>query len=126
MPLLNNLLTALCVQGAWDEAAPVASRLAAQKPDRPRVLLTLAGWHRRRGAAAEAERYATAAEARLAESDWYDRALLAAVPGDANDALRCLDRAAQSPGFDPELTRRSPGFDPIRGDPRFAALLARP
>jgi tetratricopeptide (TPR) repeat protein len=125
VPLLNNLLTALCVQGAWGAAAPVASHLAAQEPDRPRVLLSLAGWHRRRGEAADAERYAAAAEPRLTETDWYDRALLAVVRGNADEALRCLERAAQAPGFDAELTRRSPAFDAIRGDPRFEALLAQ-
>jgi serine/threonine protein kinase/Flp pilus assembly protein TadD len=48
-----------------------------------------------------------------------------AALGDANRAFACLDRALAERSAGLVYVHIDPGFDPLRGDPRFAALVER-
>jgi DNA-binding winged helix-turn-helix (wHTH) protein/TolB-like protein/Tfp pilus assembly protein PilF len=108
--------------GALEEA-----RLARELYGRPGAMLAEMGVAlARSGRSAEAREH-------LAELERLDRtvpvayalSILYAGLGDTDRALRALDRAAVQRATDLSFLGSDPLFDPLRADPRFAALRAR-
>jgi eukaryotic-like serine/threonine-protein kinase len=83
------------------------------------------------GNAREEQRALDTLRARFGEDEAYQIALVYAWRGDADQAIRWLDRAVAKPhkrGVSLLLTRRvkiDPFLRKIRGDPRYAAVLAK-
>jgi choline-sulfatase len=80
---------------------------------------------RRVGDPARAAAYFEKAAALRADSwiPWYNLACLRATQGDVDGALRALGESTQRGLRDRELLQQDPDLTPLRGDPRFAALM---
>jgi len=64
-----------------------------------------------------------AARERMADESAYNRACLAAIAGDVDEALALLEEALEDrPGMR-DWARRDPDFEFIRDDPRFQDLV---
>jgi len=82
---------------------------------------------RRAGGTAAVKRMATAQE-QQARTSYIDPALIAsnfAISGDKDNAFLWLEKAASERSAFFQYLKVDPSYDPIRSDPRFAALLKR-
>jgi choline-sulfatase len=80
---------------------------------------------RRVGDPARAAMYFEKAAALRTDSwvPWYNLACLRATQGEVDAAFRALDESRRRGLRDGELIQQDPDLTPLRGDPRFAALL---
>jgi hypothetical protein len=118
-------LYALPLLGREEEALRVATELLARVPEgsRPMVETTHAALRRDRGACVAATDSLLARGLRDPESLYFCARNTARV-GETDRALDLLARVVHGGFHNAAAFRRDPWFDPLRRDPRFAALLA--
>ena len=114
-------------EAAYRRAAQVAEDHLALNPDDPRAYTMCAVALCRTG---QPERGLACAQ-RAVEVDpedagvCYNVACLYSLEGRVEDALRCLEDAFQHGFGDKAWIEHDPDLEPLRGEPRFQALLAR-
>ena len=118
---------ALTELGRTAEAVESLERAAAADPASVEMIAALACAHARGGDAARAR--ALLADLRTRQRERYvSGSLLAQVHaalGEREEALREIERAAEERAADLTWIAVRPGLDPLRGEPRFDAVLRR-
>ena len=114
-------------KGTYTEAIELSEKsLKTDPPDR--FMLEIAGVaYAKAGRKPEAEavigRYRKIAE--TGSVDWYQVAHVYAALGDKENAFMELEKAFNDRGYMLYRLKVDPLMDPLRGDPRFAAMLKR-
>jgi tetratricopeptide (TPR) repeat protein len=114
--IIYNLL------GQNDGVLDVYRRLIEINPDDSGSLFFLARTARQLGDLAQAKEYIDRAQSLLSPDDFYNRACLDSIVGDADAAIKAL-RIALERGSSIEWAREDPDFIFIRDDPRYRALV---
>jgi TolB-like protein/Flp pilus assembly protein TadD len=119
---------------AYDSARVMLEQALHEQPHDPRVLASLGLAQAGLGRNAEARRLARRVQLAMPQtldySRWrnvaWDAAEVYAQAGAHDEAIDQLSELMRLPtGWSTHALRANPMFDPLRGDPRFQALLAR-
>lgn len=117
------LAAALVFQGRYGEAIAASARAVALEPEDLVSLIGLGFVHAKAGHRQEALEIVTEVERQ--GGSLKEIALVFAALGEIDRAFAYLERAYETNPGDLDLIAVDPSADPLRDDPRFAALLEK-
>ena len=109
--------------GRYDEALAEYQQAHQISPDQIEPVLGLARIHRKLDHNIEFEKEVAVARGLIGGGSDYDRACVAAVSGEVDEALRLLKVALTNKEVTGASLRSDPDFEFIRDDPRFKVLV---
>jgi adenylate cyclase len=119
-----SLALSLGAQGRHDEAVRAAEHALQGAPDEQLYIAHAAAIHAAAGDAVRARELLARLEASPLPAAYY-RAMILGALGDADGAIRELDRAIEARESLLVQLGAIPSFDPLRRDPRFEDILRR-
>jgi len=125
VPAQNRLASTYAVKGMFPEALAEAQRLP--DADSPFLLVTLGGIYAAAGDRNSALRYARLISAR-AEREYVPPLVRFGIPlwlGEYDEALTWLEKTYEDRDVGLIILKTEPSMDPLRGNPRFQALLRK-
>ncbi|HXF85477.1 MAG TPA: tetratricopeptide repeat protein [Anaerolineales bacterium] len=120
----NNLVILLRVTGREKEAIPLLEKMLEINANDFNSYLGIASIRKSIGEPVPEQMLEKARQLIPAE-DWYNRACLESVSGNADTAFEYLQKAAQQKKFNPAWAWQDPDLQWIRGDPRFAEIVGK-
>ncbi|MFH1183760.1 MAG: tetratricopeptide repeat protein [Chloroflexota bacterium] len=112
-------------EGRMDDAINAFQRVIEIEPDHPLAHATLGGYYRKKGLEELAQKHVGIAMKSIFDSEnEYNRACLAAICGNTDQALELLRVALKNKQTYVDWILRDPDLDFIRQDPRFKQLIS--
>ena len=112
-------------EGRMDEAIEAFQRVIEMEPDHALAHATLGGYYRKKGLEELAQKHIGIAMKSIFDSEnEYNRACLAAICGNTDQALELLRVALMNKQTYVDWILRDPDLDFIRQDPRFKQLIS--
>lgn len=121
----HHLALVYACEGRMEDAIDVLQRVIEIDPDHGLAHAALGGYYRKMGLEELAQKHVGKAMKSIFDSEnEYNRACLAAICGDTDQALRLLRVALQNKQTYVDWILRDPDLDFIRQDPRFKQLIS--
>lgn len=122
---LHHLALVYASEGRMEDAIDSLQQVIAIEPDHSLAHAALGGYYRKMGLEELAQKHVGIAMKSIFDSEnEYNRACLAAICGDTDQALRLLRVALQNKQTYVDWILRDPDLDFIRQDPRFKQLIS--
>jgi tetratricopeptide (TPR) repeat protein len=121
----HHLALVYASEGRMEDAIDSLQQVIAIEPDHSLAHAALGGYYRKMGLEELAQKHVGKAMKSIFDSEnEYNRACLAAICGDTDQALRLLRVALQNKQTYVDWILRDPDLDFIRQDPRFKQLIS--
>jgi tetratricopeptide (TPR) repeat protein len=121
----HHLALVFASEGRMEDAIDSLQQVIAIEPDHSLAHAALGGYYRKMGLEELARKHVGKAMKSIFDSEnEYNRACLAAICGDTDQALRLLRVALQNKQTYVDWILRDPDLDFIRQDPRFKQLIS--
>ena len=121
----HHLALVYACEGRMEDAIDALQRVIEIDPDHGLAHAALGGYYRKMGLEELAQKHVGKAMKSIFDSEnEYNRACLAAICGDTDQALRLLRVALQNKQTYVDWILRDPDLDFIRQDPRFKQLIS--
>ena len=121
----HHLALVYACEGRMEDAIDALQRVIELDPDHGLAHAALGGYYRKMGLEELAQKHVGKAMKSIFDSEnEYNRACLAAICGDTDQALRLLRVALQNKQTYVDWILRDPDLDFIRQDPRFKQLIS--
>jgi tetratricopeptide (TPR) repeat protein len=112
-------------QTHYDTAILALKKVVELNPDYMLAHCALAGYYRRVGKDAEAQKHIAIARPCIENENEYNHACFESISGDADRAIAFLKIALEKQQIQLDWVRSDPDLDFIRTDPRFEALVRK-